>query len=55
MSDSQEKTFVCEVCGQVKTAGEVFPLAIVHESVFKMIQRGSSRTPRERLDLLRRS
>jgi uncharacterized membrane protein len=39
MPENQEKTAVCEVCGQTKPSGEVFPLAIVNESVFKMIQR----------------
>jgi len=47
MSDSQEKTVVCEVCGQVKTAGEVFPLAIVHESLFRMIQKDHPGLSRE--------
>lgn len=47
MPENQEKTVVCEVCGQVKAAGEVFPLAIVHESIFKMIQRDHPQASRE--------
>jgi len=39
MAEFQEKTVICEVCRETKTGGEVFPLAIVNESVFKMIQR----------------
>jgi len=45
--ENQEKTAVCEVCGQVKAASEVFPLAIVHESIWKMIQRDHPRISRE--------
>lgn len=47
MTEDQEKTAVCEVCGQTKASGEVFPLAIVNESVFKMIQRDHPGARRE--------
>jgi uncharacterized membrane protein len=39
MPEKREKSVICEVCRQPKASGEVFPLAIVHESVFQMIQR----------------
>jgi uncharacterized membrane protein len=39
MRKGREPSIVCEVCKQPKPSGELFPLAIVHEPVFKMIQR----------------
>jgi len=47
MADPEEKPIVCEACGQSKTSGEVFPLALVHEGVFKMIQRDRPKVNRE--------
>jgi hypothetical protein len=39
MPEDREKSVICEVCKQPKTGDEVFPLAIVHEPIFRMIQR----------------
>jgi uncharacterized membrane protein len=47
MPENQEETVVCEVCGQTKTSGEVFPLAIVHDHVFKMVQTDHPQAKRE--------
>jgi uncharacterized membrane protein len=47
MPEDQEKTVICEVCGKAKTSAEVFPLAIVNEAVFKMIQRDHPQARRE--------
>ena len=47
MADPEEKTIVCEVCGQAKSSHEVFPLAIVSESIFRTIQRNHPNVNRE--------
>jgi len=47
MPEDQEQPIICEVCGQSKTSGEVFPLAFVNEGVFKMIQRDHPKANRE--------
>ncbi|MFZ2054362.1 MAG: DUF1003 domain-containing protein [Candidatus Aminicenantales bacterium] len=47
MSEDREKTVICEVCKQPKTSGEVFPLAIVHEPIFRMIQRDHPQVSRD--------
>ena len=47
MPENQEKTVICEVCGKTKANSEVFPLAIVHESILKMIQRDHPGAHRE--------
>jgi len=47
MPENQQKTVICEVCGQAKASGEVFPLAIVNESVFKMIRQDHPDVRRE--------
>jgi uncharacterized membrane protein len=47
MSVDHEMSVICEVCKQPKTSGEVFPLAIVHEPVFKMIQRDHPEVSRD--------
>jgi len=38
MEKSQKKTAICEVCKNLKKMGELFPLEMVHEPVFKIIQ-----------------
>jgi uncharacterized membrane protein len=47
MPEDQEKTIICEVCGKAKSSAEVFPLAIVNEAVFEMIQHDHPRARRE--------
>jgi uncharacterized membrane protein len=38
MPEDRETPIICEVCKQAKTGGEIFPLAIVNEPIFRMIQ-----------------
>jgi uncharacterized membrane protein len=47
MPEDRESSVNCEVCKQPKASGEVFPLAIVHEPVFKMIQRDHPEVSRD--------
>jgi len=47
MSENQEEAFICEACSEARSGGEVFPLAIVNEPVFKMIQHDHPEAHRE--------
>ncbi len=47
MSENSGASFLCEVCKQPKTSGEVFPLAIVNEPVFRLILRDHPRASRD--------